>query len=50
MQLESAFGKWKTAYGGRLDEKIFFEQLLQLPETGQKVKEVIHFLQEKESS
>lgn len=49
-QLESAFGKWKSAYGGQLDKKAFLERVLQLPETGQKAKEVIQFLLEKESS
>jgi hypothetical protein len=49
-QLQSAFGKWKSAYGEQLDKKIFFERVLQLPDTGQKVKEVIQFLLEKEPS
>jgi hypothetical protein len=49
-QLESAFGKWKSAYGEQLDRKIFFERLLKLPDTGRKVRDVIHFLLEKEPS
>jgi hypothetical protein len=49
-QLDSAFGKWKSAYGGQLDKKAFLERVLQFPDTGQKVKEVIHFLLEKEPS
>jgi hypothetical protein len=48
--LESVFGKWKSAYGGQLDKKAFLERLLELPETGEKAKEVIQFLLEKESS
>lgn len=47
-QLESAFGKWKSAYGGRLDRKLFLGRVLQLTNTGQKVREVIHILLEKE--
>jgi len=48
--LESAFGKWKLAYGGRLDKKVFFERVLGLAGTGQKAREVIHFLLEKDRS
>ena len=48
--MESAFEKWKSAYGEQLDKKIFFERVLQLPDTGQKVTEVIRFLLEKEPS
>jgi hypothetical protein len=38
-----------SAYGGQLDKKAFLERVLQLPETGQKAKEVIQFLLKKES-
>ena len=50
MQVETAFGKWKTAYGDQLDKNAFLERILQLPETGLKAKEVIHFVLEKETS
>ena len=46
--MESAFAKWRSAYGGELDRKAFLERVLQAPEIGQKVREVIHFLLEKE--
>lgn len=49
-QLESAFEKWKSAYGGQLGKKTFLERVLQMPDTGQKVQEVIHFLLEREAS
>jgi hypothetical protein len=50
MQVEMAFGKWKSAYGGQLDKNVFLERILQLPETGLKVKEVIRFVLEKQTS
>jgi len=50
MQVETAFGKWKSAYGDKLDKNAFLGRVLQLPETGQKVKEVIRFVLEKETS
>lgn len=49
-QVESGFEKWNSAYGGQLDKKVFLERVLRLPDTGQKVKEVIQLLLEKESS
>ena len=48
--MKRGFEKWKSAYGEQLDKKIFFERVLQLPDTGQKVREVIHFFLEKEPS
>jgi hypothetical protein len=50
MQVETVFGKWKSAYGDQLDKNTFLERVLELPETGQKVKEVIRFVLEKETS
>ena len=48
-QLELAFAKWKLAYSGQLEWKAFLERLLQLSETGQKVREVIRLVLEEES-
>jgi hypothetical protein len=48
--LKSAFWKWESAYGGQLDKKAFFERVLGLSDTGQKAREVIDFLLEKEPS
>ena len=50
MQVETAFGKWKSAYGDQLDKNAFLERVLQLPETGLRAKEVIRFVLEKETS
>ena len=48
-QLELAFAKWKLAYSGQLEWIRFLERLLQLSETGQKVREVIRLVMEEES-
>ena len=45
-ELESAFAKWRSAYGGQLDREGFLERVLQARETGQKVREIICFLRE----
>jgi hypothetical protein len=50
VQVETAFGKWKLAYGNQLDKKRFLERVLQLPETGLKAKEVIRFVLDNEAS
>jgi hypothetical protein len=50
MQVERAFGKWKSAYRDQLDKSAFLERVLGLPETGLKAKEVIRFFLEKETS
>jgi hypothetical protein len=49
VQLESAFGKWQLAYGNEMSKRAFLERILQLPETGQKAREVASFLLEKDS-
>ena len=41
--------KWKLAYSGQLEWKAFLERLLQLSETGQKVREVIRLVLEEKS-
>jgi hypothetical protein len=50
MQVEMAFGKWRSAFGDQLDKNAFLERILQLPETGLKAKEVIRFVLEKQTS
>ena len=49
MQLEAAFGKWQVAYSSEVTKRAFLERLLQLPETGQRAREVASFLLEKDS-
>lgn len=49
LALEAAFTKWQRAYGNELTRRIFFERLLQLPETGQKVREIIFFFLENDA-
>jgi hypothetical protein len=49
VQLEAAFGKWQLAYSGEVSKSAFLERLLQLPETGQRAREVAIFLLEKDS-
>ena len=49
-RLESAFAKWKSAYSGQLEKKAFLERLLQMSETGQKVREVIRLVLAEESA
>ena len=48
-QLELAFEKWRLAYSGQLNRKTFLERLLQMSETGQKVREVIRLILAEES-
>jgi len=48
--LELAFVKWRSAYGDQLDKKVFFDRVLGLAGTGQKAREVIQFLLEKDPS
>lgn len=50
VQLESAFGKWRHAYGSQLEKRTFLERLLQLSETGNISREVARFLLEKDST
>jgi hypothetical protein len=49
VQVETAFEKWKSAYGDQLDKNAFLERILQLSETGLKAREVIHFVLGKET-
>jgi len=49
VQLEAAFGKWQVAYTSEVTKRAFLERLLQLPETGQRAREVASFLLEKDS-
>ena len=49
VQLEAAFGKWQVAYSSEVTKRAFLERLLQLPETGQRAREVASFLLEKDS-
>jgi len=48
VQLESSFGKWRLAYGDEIGRRAFLERILQLPETGQKAREVGLFFLEKD--
>lgn len=47
--MEAAFGKWQVAYSSEVTKRAFLERLLQLPETGQRAREVAGFLLEKAS-
>jgi len=49
-RLELAFAKWKSAYSGQLEKTAFLERLLQMSETGQKVREVIRLVLVEESA
>jgi len=50
LRLESAFTKWRMGYGDEMNWRTFLERLLQLHETGQKVREVVSFLREKDEA
>jgi len=49
VQLEAAFGKWQVAYSSEVTKRAFLERLLQLPETGERARELASFLLEKDS-
>jgi len=44
--MESAFDKWQLAYSNQVSKRAFLERVLLLPGTGQRVREVIHFILE----
>ena len=46
VQMESAFDKWQLAYSNQVSKRAFLERVLLLPGTGQRVREVIHFILE----
>ena len=50
LSLESAFKKWRLAYADEIEKKAFLERILQLAETGVKVREVAMFLLRKDLS
>lgn len=49
VSLESAFKRWQLACGNEMNRRSFLECVSQLPETGQKAREVASFLLEEDS-
>ena len=47
--LQSAFDKWRLAYGNEMSWLVFLQRVIQLPETGRKALEVGKLLLETDS-
>jgi hypothetical protein len=46
--LEAEYERWRTAFGGDMGRREYFERLLPLDETGAAVKKVIAYMQRKQ--
>ncbi len=48
-RLQSAFERWRLAYGNEMTWQAFLERVIRLPETGRKAQEVCRLLLETDS-